>query len=427
VTSGLRVLITTHWLCERAGSELFVRDLALGLIRRGHSPVAYSSALGVVADELRRSTIPVIDDLASLGDPPDVIHGQHHVDAMAAVLRFPDVPALFMCHGWKPWEEEPPRFPSIRRYVAVDDVCRDRVIDTAGVPADRVRTIYNAVDLARFAPRPPLPRRPCSALVFSNAASEATFVPPIRAACQARGIDRVDVVGRASGHVVAEPEALLPGYDVVFAKARAALEAMAVGCAVIVADAAGFGGLVTADRVESMRRLNFGVRTMQGTPVTADRVGAALDAYDPEASLYVSRWIRDHADFESALDSILAVYRELLADDAVLACGPDAVARAAASDYVAWLGRFVKAATMQRDEWLGSIDRLSTDVSRLGADVDRLDRDAAQAREAAALARNDAALAREEAQRLHDRLHATLSSRTWKAFSWYRRLRGGAT
>ncbi|QEY73376.1 glycosyltransferase family 4 protein [Pseudomonas denitrificans (nom. rej.)] len=85
----LRVLITNNTLGNRAGSELYVRDLALALLRRGHLPVAYSSQLGDVAEELRRATIPVIDDLNALNIPPDVIHGQHHLDATTAMLHFP--------------------------------------------------------------------------------------------------------------------------------------------------------------------------------------------------------------------------------------------------------------------------------------------------------------------------------------------------
>src|SRR6202023_1444656 len=119
------VLLTNNTLAGRAGSEMYVSDIARALIGRGHHPIAYSTQLGDVARELERATVPVIDDLNALNTPPDLIHGHHHLDAMAAMLRFPDVPALYICHGWLPWEERPPIFPSIKRYVAVDDLCRE--------------------------------------------------------------------------------------------------------------------------------------------------------------------------------------------------------------------------------------------------------------------------------------------------------------
>src|SRR5947208_13446093 len=122
----MRVLLTNNTLDVRAGTELYVRDVALALLRRGHHPIAYSTRLGAVADVLRAATIPVIDDLDQLAVAPDVIHAQHHLDAMAALLHFPTVPAVYFCHGWIPWEEMPPKFPSLQRYVAVDDLCLER-------------------------------------------------------------------------------------------------------------------------------------------------------------------------------------------------------------------------------------------------------------------------------------------------------------
>jgi hypothetical protein len=59
----VRVLITNNTLAARAGSELYVRDLALALLARGHQPIAYSRRLGEVAAEIRRATVPVVDDL----------------------------------------------------------------------------------------------------------------------------------------------------------------------------------------------------------------------------------------------------------------------------------------------------------------------------------------------------------------------------
>ncbi len=62
------------------------------------------------------------------------------------------------------------------------------------------------------------------------------------------------------GTLVDDPERILPRYDLVFAKGRCALEAMAAGCAVIVCDAVGLGEMVTHGSVEEMRRWNFGAR-----------------------------------------------------------------------------------------------------------------------------------------------------------------------
>src|SRR6266851_3724613 len=157
---GLRILITNNTLDRRAGSELYVRDLATALLKRGHTPVAFSTILGDVARELRAATIPVIDNLDALTTPPDIIHGQHHVETMIALLHFPDTPAIYFCHGWLPWEEAPPHFPRILKYVAVDQTCRDRLVFENGIPKNRVQVLLNFVDLERFKPRGPLPSCP---------------------------------------------------------------------------------------------------------------------------------------------------------------------------------------------------------------------------------------------------------------------------
>ena len=93
----MRVLITNNTLAGRAGSELYVRDLALALLRRGHSPLAYSTNLGEVARELLTATVPVVDDLDDIGAAPDIIHGHHHLDTMTALLHFDRTPAIYLC------------------------------------------------------------------------------------------------------------------------------------------------------------------------------------------------------------------------------------------------------------------------------------------------------------------------------------------
>jgi len=312
-SSGLRVLLTNNTLGTRAGSEMYVRDLAIALMKRGHFPVAYSSVLGEVAHELRQATVPVIDDLTTLQEPPDIIHGQHHLDTMAAVLRFPTTPAISVCHGWVPWEELPSVFPTIMHHVAVDDLCRERLLITAGVTAADVSVIYNFVDLERFNLRTSWRDKPRSALIFSNYAGSNPATHAIKSACIRAGIERVDIVGSGSGNSVAKPELILGEYDLVFAKARCALEAMASGAAVIVADHSGLGGMVTSQNVGQMRRLNFGVRTMQATAVTEENVLRELRRYDSQDASRVSVWIRTQADMSAAVTDWLSLYEDVIA------------------------------------------------------------------------------------------------------------------
>ena len=94
----LVVLVTNVWLAHRAGSETVTRDLALGLLRRGHRPVVYSPALGPPAEEIAACGVCVIDDLRQLAETPDVIHAHHSVPCGEALIRFPGTPAICVCH-----------------------------------------------------------------------------------------------------------------------------------------------------------------------------------------------------------------------------------------------------------------------------------------------------------------------------------------
>jgi hypothetical protein len=307
---NLRILITNNTLADRAGTELYVRDLSLRLQERGHTPMVYSTNLGAVAAELRKATVPVLDDLSDLPFRPDIIHGQHHLDTMTALLSLPGVPAIYFCHGWLPWEELPPVFPRIFRYVAVDRTCLDRVLYEARIPAEKTLVLPNFVDLKRFQPRGPLPPKPRRALIFSNRAKQNNYAKSIRQAC-ARFHIEVDVIGHSAGNPTHEPEKLLPQYDLVFAKGRAAMEAMAVGNAVVVCDSAGCGPLVSTRNFDRLRSLNFGIRTMR-LPVTVENLAEQIGCYDAKEAAQVSQLIRTQADLERTTDQLLDLYEEVM-------------------------------------------------------------------------------------------------------------------
>jgi predicted transcriptional regulator len=329
---SLRVLITNNTLAGRAGTELYVRDIALALLNRGYSPVAYSSLLGEVAQELRAATVPVIECLDAMAVPPNLIHGHHHLEIMTALLHFPNVPAISFCHGWLPWEEMPPKFPRILRYVAVDETCRDRLILEHGIPEERVCLLLNFVDLQRFKSRGALPTTPKRALVFSNYASESNILPVIRAACAQSNVS-LDSLGIGSRNATSRPESLLPHYDLVFAKGRAALEALAVGNAVVLCDAVGAGPIVTTENMEKLRRLNFGIRALRN-PMEAGVLCQEIARYNATDAAQVCAWVRDTAGMDSALDNLLNLYTEVVEEHKRTPASDTAAEMRAASTYL---------------------------------------------------------------------------------------------
>ena len=345
---GLRVLITNHFLRGRTGSELYVCELATSLLRLGHTPIVFSPQLGPTARDLRDTTVPVIDNLDALSSPLDLVHAQHHVETMTALLRFPNTPVVFFCHGWLPFEETPPKHPRILRYVAVDDTCRDRLICESAIPEERISVILNSVDLEQFRPRPPLPAKPARALVFSNGASESTYLGAVREACRRTQLT-LDVIGADAGNTSNRPQDVLGQYDIVFAKARCALEALAVGNAVVLCDRVGVGPMVTAGEMERLRRLNFGVRAMR-EQVTAEVLEREIARYDADDAALVSQNIRSSAARDGAIEQIVNVYREVVSEFENNIRDEDAEARAEAN----YLQQLSKHYESERDSILNS-------------------------------------------------------------------------
>jgi Glycosyltransferase Family 4 len=308
-----------------------VRDLALGLLKRGHVPLAYSTILGDVADELRTASVSVVDDLNQLEIVPDLIHGHEHMETMTALLHFPGVPAIHFCHSSTVWYDTPLVFPRILRYVAVDHPCRDRLLLRHGIPEERIRVLLNFVDLDRFKVRnQPLPARPQRALIFSNYANSQTHLPAVREACRRAQI-QLDVVGSGEKNESARPEEIIGEYDLVFAKARCALEALAVGSAVILCDAGGVGPMVTMGEFDKLRPLNFGIRTLRES-LNPDVLVREIERYDSADAAAVSELVRATAGHESVIDELISLYQEVIDEYQHAApVGSDEEGRAAAA------------------------------------------------------------------------------------------------
>ncbi len=320
----LKILITNAWMDGRGGSEAVVRDIAIGMLARGHRPIIYSPHLGQPAQELHRRGVAMIYDLNQMAEAPDVIHGQHYIQTAEALLSFPEVPAISMVHSWTFWQERPVQFPQIHRYVATDETVRDRMVDVEGIDPGRIETLYNAIDLNRIPERPaPLPDRPRTALAFAKHKAQ---LPVLRAVCDQMGI-KVDVLGQGGDREVADPESELVRYDLVFASARMAMEAICAGCAVVVCDARGLATMATPQDLPRLRRQNFGLRSLS-RPVTVENVAGEVARYDPVQATEVSRQMRQDANLVASLDRLENLYRDAIAQVALRPVDPAARHRA---------------------------------------------------------------------------------------------------
>jgi hypothetical protein len=305
VTAPLRILLTTLELKTQRGVQNVTRDLALGLTRAGHNVCVYVRQGGPVADDLRARGIRVEQHIHGIArEEFDVIHGHHLVACAPALAQFPDVPAVFVCHGDASWFDVAPRLPSIVRYAAVSQSMAARVAADADIPVDNVALLLNGVDTTRFLPGPAPAPKPKRALAF---AKNSEHMAAIRAACAHREIS-VEFFGAAADRQLDDPAAALPGYDLVFASALSAIEAMACLRPVIVCDGRGMAGLVDIARYEAWRPMNFGVAALDG-PLSIERTLAEIDRYDPAEAARVGARVREEANLDTWVEDCVALYR----------------------------------------------------------------------------------------------------------------------
>ena len=302
--ASLKVLLTNTLVSGRTGTEIVTRNTALHLLQRGHKPIVYTQQAGPLAEELRRASVPVVTDIDALRVVPTSFTATITRRSQPQLRAFPQCRPFSSATTFS-WQDEPVQFPSIRRYVAVDNTVADRLCVESGIAPERVAVELNSVDTQRFRPREqPLPKRPARALAYVETPG---CTSALSEACERRGI-ALDIAGSIVGKQLDDPERHLPEYDIVFTSALSALEAMACGAAVVVCDARGLAGMVTPERFTQWRGANFGVRTLT-REVNAENIAAEIDAYDPQAAARVTELVRKLARFDDSMDRYIDLYR----------------------------------------------------------------------------------------------------------------------
>jgi glycosyltransferase involved in cell wall biosynthesis len=302
----MNVLITNIWLSHHGGTEVVVRDLAIALHKRGAHVEVYSPELGAVADEIRNAGILIVDSTEDLIMKPDLIHAQHFIPAMDAMIRFPDVPAIYFLHDRTHPADTPPKYSQVVKYMAVDYNCLDRLIIDNGIDEKLTGVLYNWVDTDRFRMRSAISEKPAKALVFSNYATKENYFKILREACSKLDIE-LEGIGIGFGNPIKDPENILHQYDIVFAKAKAAMEALATGAGVILCDTRGLGEFVSRENFNHFRKFNFGMKTLV-RPINVDLVIKEILKYNPDEILEAAGLMRNDASFSVYVDNILKLY-----------------------------------------------------------------------------------------------------------------------
>lgn len=306
----MRVLITNIWLVDWGGTEVYVRDLAIALHQRGIQVEVYSPELGAVAGEIRDAGIHVAGSITELQGVPDIIHAHHTQPALDVLTAFPDTPAIYVLHARNCAVDIPPKHTRILRYLASDYNTLEQLLTEENIPERHTEVFLNWVDTDRFRLRKRWADKPAKALVFSNYATKDNYFLHIQEACRIAGLP-LDCKGRGVGDPVGKPENILGDYDIVFGKAKAAIEALATGAMVIPCDFRGLGEAVDSHNFAHIRKYNFGMKILN-RPIEARLLVEEIRKYNPVEIKKAAVRIRKEASLSSYVDHILLCYQRTI-------------------------------------------------------------------------------------------------------------------
>ena len=306
----MNILITNFVLNTQSGTETYVYELAIELQKRGHNVEVFTLFKGDLAKSLIEKGIFVSSKLKKLKNKPDCIHGHHNIVTLKAANFFKETPIIFFIHDRISSLDIPPKHPNILQYLAVDYNCKERYFIENGFAADDIEVIYNWANLSRFKQRKTISVVPRKALAFSNYMSKSNVFPFIKEACLSQNIE-IDLIGSGNGNATTTPENILEQYDIVFGKAKAAIEAMATGAAMIICDFRGLAEMVSPENMVHYKKYNFGMKLMTNK-IQTDLIIQEIKKYDAENILKVSNFIRKEADFMSIVTQLENTYLRVI-------------------------------------------------------------------------------------------------------------------
>jgi hypothetical protein len=308
----MRVLITQRELIHRRGSEMFTVELAKALRGRGYEVVVFCPRVGELAQIIYPCGAEVKTRLADVPWVPDIVHGQHHLQTMAALSYFTLAPAIYYCHGWIPWVEQVPLHPRIRHYVMMCEWLVSPTAAALGIPKSQITVVPNFINAKRFSEVRRPPDRPTRALLFGKGGFSVDELTRLEQACSEAGMS-LDKIGYPYKNPQERPEAFLQDYDLVFAIGRCAIEAIACGCAVIPIVPKLAGELVTPENYDAWAFSNFSpVYGNSAVQSQSEWLKKELSKYSPDSILRVTARLRSERDASSSIDKLAKVYTSAL-------------------------------------------------------------------------------------------------------------------
>jgi len=274
----MKILVANQTLSLLAGSETWVKTLALQLKKMGHAVTAFSPSLGVIAEELEASDISCRKDIRTGGIRPfsillepfedndfDLIIANHYEVVRFLRHHFPKTPIVSTIHGVLhtmqdakgkdvPAPEHPATDAKVDQFIAVSEEVKAKLMTDYGIDALIIRNFF---DTEKYkATRPITPGKPRQILYNTNYAlkdDEDTKI--VREVAKHYGA-KLAAIGQ--NFTMAKDTMLaIEDSDIVIGMGRSVLEGVCAGRLGIVHGRWGTGGIVSRENIEKLRGCIF--------------------------------------------------------------------------------------------------------------------------------------------------------------------------
>lgn len=300
----MKIVIANERLAKRTGTELAARDVAHALQKRGHDVVMTALELGPLAREMADVDGLQIAQPDSIGFQPDVIHLNDLGLAQTLSEQFPSVPMLLHWHKFVPEDFALPS-ENIRVLCGTTPRINDKIERLTGTVPDAL--LGNFVDFSRFSARQTkLPSRP-SQLLLVGQQKRGMRMLTLMLMVASRNRVRLNLVGPRFLKRVDNLPAHAAQFDLAIASGRCALECIAAGTGLVVADSNGVGDFVTTANYDRFRDGNFSYGSFSGE-LSYKRLLAAVQKYDAEEAQAVHEKVRREADIATQIAQIEELY-----------------------------------------------------------------------------------------------------------------------
>jgi hypothetical protein len=298
----MRFVLGNRHLVAAGGTEVHLVTIAEQLKRLGHEVALYAPELGPFADHARRRGLDVLGTVRELPEVCDVTFSQDGIVVYDLAERYPDALSLFRICGDVADFQLPPQLRSVVDLVVVLSDRYERLARACAeqVPVLRLRV---PIDADRLVPLGTIRERPEQAVMLGNYGERHELVSDVWGR---HGIAVRQVGGNAQSYDVATA---LADADIVVAKSRAALDAMACARAVYVFDLFGGDGWVTPELYDTLEADHFAGQAT-GRVIDAATLAGDLDGYRPEMGAVNRDLVLQHHGARDHVIALLAAIAE---------------------------------------------------------------------------------------------------------------------